>query len=292
MQKQKLSRSEEIKPVIQIAPGRQLELSRPLVMGVLNVTPDSFSDGRAASVDQRVERALQMIEEGADIIDIGGESTRPGAEPVPLEEELSRVIPVIDQLRAQSDIVISIDSYKAEVVRLALDAGAGIVNDISAFRMDDRLAPLVAERKAPAILMHMQGEPRTMQKNPHFDDCVRELIAFFHERIGHAVEHGIDKSKLILDPGIGFGKRLQDNLDILSRLAAFKTLGLPILVGASRKRFIAMLHDADRPAAERLGGSIAAAVIAVNNGAAIVRAHDVAPTVEALKVLQAVRGTR
>ena len=292
MQKQTFHRSEEIKSLIRIAPGRQLPLSRPLVMGVLNVTPDSFSDGgRFSTVESGVEHALRMEEDGADIIDIGGESTRPGAKPVPEEKELNRVIPVIQRLRDLTDIVISIDTYKAGVAEAALDAGAEIVNDISALRFDQNMADVVAKRKTPVILMHMLGTPFNMQENPHYGDCVKEIIAFFSERIDYCVQNGIDKSQIIIDPGLGFGKRLSDNLEILSRFREFTQFSLPVLVGASRKSCIGMLHNSKQAAEYRLGGSLAAMAVAISAGAAIARVHDVFEAVEALKVLQAVRET-
>ena len=290
MQSQKLVRPEEIKRVIPLADGRQLALTRPLIMGILNVTPDSFSDGgKFSSSETAVEHALKMIEEGADIIDIGGESSRPGADPVDAEEEIKRVLPVISQLRMQGKVPISVDTYKAVTAEAALGAGADIVNDISALRFDPNLAELAAKSRVPVILMHMLGVPRTMQSNPTYDDCVSEIKQFFDIRIKFAMNAGIDKSKIVIDPGIGFGKRLSDNLDILAGLREFRSFGLPVMIGASRKRFIGMLHHAGGPADRRLGGSIAAAVTAVINGADIVRVHDVAETVEALKVVQAIR---
>ena len=290
MQPQKLVRPEEIKRVIALSDGRQLALSRPLIMGILNVTPDSFSDGgKFATTGTAVEQALRMIEEGADIIDIGGESSRPGAEPVDAEEEQNRILPVVRQLRKQGKVPISVDTYKAATAEAALGEGADIVNDISALRFDPNLAGLVAKSRAPVILMHMLGSPRTMQENPSYNDCVAEIKEFFEVRIKFATNAGIDKSKIIIDPGIGFGKRLSDNLDILAGLREFKSFSLPVMIGVSRKRFIGMLHHAGGPADRRLGGSISAAVAAVINGADIVRVHDVAETVEALKVVQAIR---
>ncbi len=292
MQKQTFHRPEEIKRVIPIAPGRQLTLSRPLVMGILNVTPDSFSDGgRHATIDAAVEHALRMEQDGADIVDIGGESTRPGAEPVGEDKEKQRVIPVIQRLRDLTDIPISIDTYKAGVARAALEAGADIVNDVSALRFDTDMADVVAHHKAPVVLMHMAGDPHNMQNDPQYRDCVEELLEFFEERIAFCSRQGIDKTKIIIDPGIGFGKRLSDNLEILSRFRKFTRFSVPVIIAASRKSFIGMLHDGEKPAHDRLGGSLAAAVTGVMNGAAIVRAHDVAPTVEAMKVLQAVTET-
>ena len=292
MAKQTLTKPEEIKRVLPLFGGRQLPLSRPLIMGVLNVTPDSFSDsGYFMAFPDAVEHALRMEQEEADIIDIGGESTRPGAELVSAEEEMERVIPVIQKLREQTDIPISIDTYKAVTAEAALEAGADMVNDISALRSDPEMVELIATKKVPLALMHMLGTPRDMQKNPRYDNCVEEIAQFFRERVDFCIKNGIDKSKLILDPGIGFGKRLCDNLEILSGLRSFKQFALPLLVGVSRKSFIGMLHAVDSPSDQRLGGSLAAAVAAVINGADIVRVHDVAETVEALKVIQAIRET-
>ncbi|HOP08273.1 MAG TPA: dihydropteroate synthase [candidate division Zixibacteria bacterium] len=276
--------------VIRLSRGRQITLTRPHVMGILNVTPDSFSDGGLyATVDKAVEHALRMEEQGADIIDIGGESTRPGAEPVEEEVELQRVIPVIERLRDLSDIPISIDTYKSSVASAALKAGADIVNDISAMRFDTNMVSLMAKSGAPVVLMHMQGTPKEMQINPHYDDCVTEICDFFERRINLAEQHGIAREQIIIDPGIGFGKRLEDNLHILARFGDFCRLKVPVMIAASRKSFIGMLHDSERLASDRLGGSIAAAVIAVMDGASLVRAHDVPETVEALKVVQGVR---
>ncbi|MFH1372280.1 MAG: dihydropteroate synthase [bacterium] len=292
MTEQTITRPDEIKRVIKLMGSRQLPLSRPLIMGVLNVTPDSFSDGgRFLSVSDAVNRGLQMAAEGADIIDIGGESSRPGAQPVTAKEEQRRVLPVIENLRRETDLPISIDTYHAATAEAALDTGADIVNDISALRFDTQMAPLVAERKVPLVLMHMLGTPRDMQNDPHYDNCVDEIVQFFEERISFCRQNGIDKSKLILDPGIGFGKRLGDNLLILSSLGEFKRFSLPLLVGTSRKSFIGMINAIDSPADQRLGGSLAAAVVAVINGANIVRVHDLAETVEAIKVIQAIRKT-
>lgn len=293
MQKQTFHRPEELKRVLQFAVGRQVTLSRPLVMGILNVTPDSFSDGGLfATVEVAVEHALKMEQSGADIIDIGGESTRPGAKPVDEEKELKRVIPVIKRLRDLSDIPISIDTYKANVAEAALDAGADMVNDISGLRFDTRMLPLVADRRVVVVIMHMQGSPRAMQVDPHYDDCVAEILAFFRRRIALCIKQGVDKSRIIIDPGIGFGKRLNDNLEILSRFEEFTQLGPPVMVAASRKSFIGMLHDTEKEAHLRLGGSLSAAIVGVMKGGAVVRTHDVTETVEALKILQAVREAR
>jgi len=273
-----------------LARGRSLQFGRPLVMGILNVTPDSFSDGgRFNRLETALAQARRMIAEGADLLDIGGESTRPGAEPVTAEQERERVVPVIEAIRTESDIPISIDTYKAVVAEAALDVGADIVNDVAALRFDPDLAPLVAERKCPVILMHMLGEPRNMQKNPQYEDCVTEIAAFFDERLAFADQVGIAGDKIVLDPGIGFGKRLQDNLAILRNIDSFRRHGCPVLVGASRKSFIKMIHDSERPAEQRLGGSLAAALMVAHQAADILRVHDVADTVEALAVWRAIQ---
>jgi len=290
MPKQILVKAEEIKQVIPIAPGRQLALTRPLVMGILNVTPDSFSDGsKYNSVDKAVERALEMETEGADIIDIGGESSRPGSEPVSEKQELERIIPVMKALKKHLKVPISVDTYKANVAKVSLEEGAEIINDISALRFDRQMAPLAAEKKVPVILMHMLGTPRDMQKNPTYKNCIQEINDFFENRIDFCIEMGIDKSKIIIDPGIGFGKRLSDNIEIIAKLGEFKKNNRPIMVGVSRKSFIGMISPESNDPARRLGGSIAAAVVSVLNGADIVRVHDVAETVEALKIYQAVK---
>ncbi|UCC45240.1 MAG: dihydropteroate synthase [Candidatus Zixiibacteriota bacterium] len=293
MQKQTLTGNEEITSAILLRGGRKLPLDRTLVMGVLNVTPDSFSDGaRFNSVEAAVDHAVRMVEEGANIIDIGGESTRPGADPVDQTTEQERVVPVIERLRKGNPVPISVDTYNASTAKAGIEAGADIVNDISALRSDPEMASLVAALEVPVVLMHMQGKPKDMQTAPSYADCVREIGEFFEERIEYCRLAGIDRSRLILDPGIGFGKRLSDNLEILARLEEFRRFGLPLLIGASRKSFIGMLHPDGGEAAERLGGSIAAAVMAVQNGADMVRVHDVAQTVEALKVARAIGESR
>jgi dihydropteroate synthase len=270
---------------------RTLTFGQPLVMGILNVTPDSFSDGgKFLSADKAIAHALELQQQGADMIDIGGESTRPGAAPVTLEEELARVIPVIQALRKKSSIPISIDTYKAEVARQAVAAGADIINDVSAFRFDPDMVVVAARGGVPVILMHMLGKPRDMQVKPEYRDCVREIGEFFEERITSAQAAGIVREKIILDPGIGFGKRIQDNLDILRRCREFTRFGRPLLVGASRKSFIAQVPGGAGEPSNRIGGSIAAAIMAVANGASIVRVHDVAATVEALHIWRAIQG--
>jgi dihydropteroate synthase len=230
-----------------------------------------------------------MLEEGAQIIDIGGESTRPGAEPVPIEEEIRRTVPVIEEIRKKlgDDFFISIDTYKSSVAEKALDAGADMVNDISGFHFDDKMASLVAERKCPAVIMHIKGTPKDMQKNPYYDDVVKEIINYFSETLKLAESKGVDRSQLILDPGIGFGKRVIDNLCILKRLSEFKVFGLPILVGASRKSFIGAVTGEEVPA-QRVPGSLAAAAVAVLKGAKILRVHDVKETKQFLDTILAI----
>jgi len=250
------------------------ERDRVLVMGVLNLTPDSFYDGgRYITPQVAVKRALSMADEGADIIDIGGESSRPGARSVSIDEELARVVPVVEDLAARSDVLISVDTMKSAVAQAALAHGARIINDISAVRFDPNMAGVVAENGAYLVLMHMQGNPETMQRNPTYKDAVAEIKSFLRERIRAAVSAGIDRSRLIIDPGIGFGKRLPHNLEILRRLSEFKEFGVPILVGLSRKSFLGEILDL--PSSERLVGTIAANAIAIANGADIIRVHDV-----------------
>lgn len=247
---------------------------RTYVMGILNVTPDSFADGgRYSNVQAAVEHGLQMAAEGADIIDIGGESTRPGAEPVPIEEELKRTIPVIEGLCARLNMPISIDTYKFEVARKALDAGAAIVNDISALRADKKMAKLVADRNVPVIIMHMQGTPKNMQKHPQYKDVMGEIIAFLRERGEHALREGVLRERIIVDPGIGFGKTLTHNLQIMRRLPELRSLGFPILMGTSRKSFIGFALDL--PVEERLEGTAATVAYSIAQGANIIRVHDV-----------------
>ncbi len=270
--------------------GRRLDFSRYLVMGAINVTPDSFSDGgRFFKPEAAVERTRQMIDEGADIIDFGGESSRPGSEPITSDEELNRVVPVIQAVRGFSGIPISIDTTKAEVARRAIEAGADIINDISALRFDDRMVKVARDSDVPIIIMHMLGIPRTMQDNPSYTDCVNQLKNFFNERIDFCVKNGIKKDRIILDPGIGFGKRLQDNLSIIKRLDEFKTFGCPVMIGTSRKSFISMITGIKGDADKRIGGSIASMLAALSRGCNIVRVHDVAETVEAIKIAEAIK---
>jgi dihydropteroate synthase len=262
--------------------GKLLDLSRPQVMGVLNVTPDSFSDGGDFLDPQRaLDHALQMQEEGAAVIDIGGESTRPGAAPVSAPDELQRVIPVIDALQAQLIVPISIDTRKPEVMQAAVAAGAGLINDVNALRAPAALEAAAASA-VPVCLMHMQGDPRTMQSDPHYRDVVEEVKAFLMQRAAACEAAGIGRERLLLDPGFGFGKTVEHNLRLLARLDELAAPGLPVVVGLSRKSMIGKLLDLD--VTERLPASIALAVLAVERGARLVRAHDVGATWQALQM--------
>jgi dihydropteroate synthase len=256
------------------------------VMGIVNVTPDSFSDGGLfLDAGAAVEHGLRLAQEGAEILDVGGESTRPGAEPVEAEEEIRRVLPVVERLAGDGRRV-SIDTTKLEVARSALDAGATIVNDVSAFRFSPSLAGLVAERGAGCCLMHMLGEPRTMQREPRYGDVVSEVRAFLEERLAFALAEGIPEERVWLDPGIGFGKTVEHNLELLRRLDEIVSIGRPVVVGSSRKSFLGRLVGG-RPQDERLPGTIATNVLALERGARIFRVHDVAPVVDALAVAAA-----
>ena len=267
--------------------GRILRLDRPQVMGIVNVTPDSFSDGGAHdTTDAAVAHALRLVEEGTDLLDIGGESTRPGAAEVEVEEELRRVVPVIERLAAQVAVPISIDTSKPEVMRAAVEAGAGMINDVYGLRREGAL-DAAAALGVPVVLMHMQGEPRSMQAVPQYDDVVGEVHRFLAERIFAAEMAGIPKQRIVVDPGFGFGKDTAHNLQLLARFERFAELGVPVLAGLSRKRSIGELTGRDVPA-DRVAGSVAAHLIAAQRGAAIVRVHDVAATVDALKVWNAV----
>jgi len=276
----------DISPRLDCA-GRALMLDRPRVMGIVNVTPDSFSDGGAhATVEAAVAHALRLAEEGADLLDIGGESTRPGAGEVPVEEELARTIPVIERLAKACPLPISIDTSKPEVMRAAVAAGAGMINDVHALRREGAL-DAAAALGAPVVLMHMLGAPRSMQDDPVYDDVVDEVHRFLAERIFSAEMAGIDKKKIVIDPGFGFGKTTAHNLSLLARLERFVDLGVPVLAGLSRKRSIGELTGREDPQA-RVHGSVAAHLIAAQRGARILRVHDVAATVDALKVWNAV----
>jgi dihydropteroate synthase len=265
---------------------RALDLGTPVVMGVLNVTPDSFSDGgRFAERDAALGQALRMVGEGAAIIDVGGESTRPGAAPASLDEELSRVIPVIAALRRESPVFISVDTSKPEVMRAAVDAGADIINDVRALAAPGALAA-AADTRAGICLMHMKGDPRTMQDAPSYLDVVAEVRDFLAGQASRAAAAGIARARLVVDPGFGFGKRAAHNLALLKHLGVLAALDMPVLVGLSRKSMLAKLTG--RPVDGRTAGSVALAAIAVLNGARIVRAHDVAATVDAIRVAAAV----
>jgi len=261
---------------------------RTLVMGIVNVTPDSFSDGgEVYDLQSAVNRAIQHETDGADILDIGGESTRPGSDPVPLEEELRRVIPVIEALQGRVRIPISIDSCKAEVARQALAAGARIVNDISSGSFDPAIVGVVAEFSAGVVLMHIKGTPRNMQQNPEYGDLVGEIKGFLTDAVSRFEAGGVSRDHILVDPGIGFGKNLSHNLELIRRLREFQGIAAGVLLGPSRKSFIGTLTG--KPVEERLPGSIAAVVAGAMAGADIVRVHDVRPVVEALKVADAIR---
>ncbi|MHC4247561.1 MAG: dihydropteroate synthase [Planctomycetota bacterium] len=272
-----------------IWPRGRLRLSeRVHVMGILNVTPDSFSDGGLhADPDAALEAALRMVEEGADIIDVGGESTRPGAPEVPADEEVRRVVPVIERVRARTDVPISIDTRKAPVARAALDAGADIVNDVSALRDDPGLAALSAERECPVVLMHMKGTPRTMQADPRYEDVGAEVREFLGGALARAEAAGVARERTIVDPGIGFGKTLEHNLALVNRLDELAALGRPVLIGASRKSFIGKTLSLDSPS-DRLEGTLAVTALAVERGARIVRVHDVEANVRVVRMAEAV----
>jgi dihydropteroate synthase len=271
-------------------PGGELDLTgRPLVMGVLNVTPDSFSDG-GEFFDQSVavERAGEMIRQGADLLDVGGESTRPGSDVVPIAEQIRRTQPVIAAVHeAYPNVPISIDARLAEVAAAALDAGACIINDVAALRDDPAMASLAAEREVPVILMHMLGRPKTMQKDPRYDDVIGDISAFLAERIGAAVEAGVARERIIVDPGIGFGKRTRHNLEIVKRWREFAALDAPTLIGPSRKRFIGTVLDVEDPH-ERVLGTAAVLAAATLAGVHVVRVHDVKEAVEVTRICHAI----
>jgi dihydropteroate synthase len=268
---------------------RELPLGeRTLVMGIVNVTPDSFSDGGMFdAAGAAVKHGLGLLEEGADVLDVGGESTRPGSDPVSEDEERRRALPVIDDLRRQApEALLSVDTRRAAIAADALAAGVDVVNDVSA-GADPDMFGVVAGAGAGMVLMHMRGEPKTMQADPRYDDVVTEVRGFLADRVEAAVAAGIGRDRLSIDPGIGFGKNLQHNLDLLRSIGSFRELGLPVLAGVSRKRFIGELSGADDPA-DRLEGSVAAAVWCATQGVHVVRVHDVGPTVRALRVAEAI----
>jgi len=268
---------------------RTVELAgAPLIMGILNVTPDSFSDGgRYVEHAAAVSHALKMVADGADIIDIGGESTRPGAAGIQEDEECARVLPVIEGLRQQSDVLVSVDTMKAGVARRAIEAGANIINDVSALTHDVEMAGIAAATGAGVVLMHMQGRPRTMQRDPHYGDAVSEIRDFLAARMEEVEQRGIARNALAIDPGIGFGKTVEHNLELLAHVAAFAELGCPVLIGISRKSFLGKLTGC--PVEDRLSGSLAAMALCVWQGAHIVRVHDVKQSKDAALVAAAIR---
>lgn len=266
--------------------GRPLNLDSPVVMGVLNVTPDSFSDGGDYfDPSLAVARGISMVNDGAAIIDLGGESTRPGAEPVSIQQELDRVLPVLAALVAEVEVPISVDTRHAEVMTAAIDAGAGMINDVNALRGPGAMSA-VSQSSVAVCLMHMHANPETMQDNPQYSDPVQEICDFLTDRVAATEAAGIDRQRLVLDPGFGFGKTLDHNLQLLAQLGKFSRLGFPLLVGLSRKSMIGEILGVS--ASQRLYGSVAAAVLAVERGAQIVRCHDVAETCQALKVVSAI----
>jgi dihydropteroate synthase len=261
---------------------------RTLLMGVLNITPDSFSDGGLFfDKEKAISHGLKMVEEGADIIDIGGESTRPGSKPLELEEELRRVIPVIESIAAKLDVPISIDTYKSAVAQKAIDAGAEIINDISGLNFDPNLAKVASKQDIPIVLMHIRGTPETMQKNIHYDSLFSEILHYLEDSIQRAESAGLDPCQIIIDPGIGFGKTVQDNLSIIRNLFEFRILGKPILLGTSRKDFIGKILNVE--VGERLEGTLSSITAGVLNGANIIRCHDVLQAKKAIAVADAIR---
>jgi dihydropteroate synthase len=275
-------------------PRREIGMAgRTLVMGVINMTPDSFSDGgKIADAESGLRQAARLIAEGADILDVGGESSRPGAGPVPLKEELRRVIPLIRRISREADVPVSVDTAKAEVARQAIDAGAEIVNDITALRGDRKMARIVAAAGVPVILMHMRGTPRTMQKGDlAYRSLLGEILRFLSDRVEHAVEAGIPPDRIMVDPGIGFGKSVEDNLRLIRHLGELKALGLPVCIGVSRKHFTGKITGVDRPG-ERIEGTAAAVTAAILNGADVVRVHDVGVMKRVAAMADAVRGKR
>ena len=272
-----------------LARGREVRCNeRPLIMGIVNVTGDSFYDGgRYAKPEQAVAHGLELVEQGADILDIGAESTRPGAHPVSEQDELARVIPVVAELARHVTVPISVDTTKSRAAQFALDAGASIINDVSALRCDAEMATVIARSGAAVVLMHMQGTPQTMQNAPHYENVVAEVAHFLDERMRIAGEAGIARTNIVLDPGIGFGKLLVHNLNLLDRLSSFTMLNRPLLVGLSRKAFIGQIVD--RSVDHREWGTAAAVALAVDRGAQILRVHDVAMMADVVKVAAAVR---
>lgn len=264
-----------------------LELETPVVMGVLNVTPDSFSDGGCFfKYDDALKQAEQLIKDGAAIIDIGGESSRPGAQTVSADEEIDRIIPIIEKIKDEFAAIVSVDTYKERVAKTAvLEAGADMVNDISALRFSDNMAETIAKLDVPVVLMHIKGTPENMQKNPSYQHLIFEIKQYFHTQVDYALSKGVKKEKIIIDPGIGFGKRVQDNIEIIKKLAEFKEFELPILIGLSRKSFLGTISNEPIPI-ERGAETICANIIAILNGASIIRVHNVKDTAKSIKILK------
>lgn len=273
--------------------GKILPFERTFIMGIINVTPDSFyKESRKMKIDEILETAENMINDGADILDIGGMSTRPGSEPVELEEELKRVIPAIKAIKeAFPNTLVSVDTYRWRVAKEAIDVGADIVNDISALRFDENMGKLVADTNVPVVLMHIKGTPKTMQENPYYEDVTKEILRYFEERINYALSQGISEKRIILDPGIGFGKRLEDNLEILRRIEEFRSLGFPILIGASRKSFIGYILD-KIPPEDRLEGTLAVTAWCCIKNVDIIRVHDVKENKRVLKIIESLKNFR
>lgn len=264
-----------------------LEFKEPLVMGILNVTPDSFSDGgRFMKTELAVRQVERMIKDGANIIDVGGESTRPGAKLVSIDEEIDRVVPIIEKIKDEFNVLVSIDTYKEWVARTAVqEAGADIINDISGLGFSENMADLVVKLEVPVVIMHIKGTPETMQKNPFYKEVMPEIKQYFHNRIDFALSMGIKKEKLIIDPGIGFGKRVEDNIDIIKKLGDLMEFELPILIGLSRKSFLGALSGETNPI-DREAEGITANIVAIMNGASIIRVHNVKNAVKSIKVLK------
>ncbi len=268
--------------------GQELPVGSPIIMGILNVTPDSFSDGgKFLSSENAFNKAKAMLDEGATIIDVGGESTRPGSQSISAEDQISRVLPIIEQLSAKTNALVSIDTQKAVVAKAAIKAGAHIVNDISAGRHDESMFEVVARFGTGYILMHMLGTPDTMQLTPHYEDVIADINMFFRERISSAVRAGVDEEQIVLDPGIGFGKNLEDNLRIMSNMASFDEPGRPLLLGASRKSFIGMIDNST--ADKRIGGSLAAVISSYLQGVKLFRVHDVDETRQLIDIFTAIQ---
>ncbi|MFH1282592.1 MAG: dihydropteroate synthase [bacterium] len=273
---------------------------KTVIFGILNITPDSFYDGgRYFKSEKAFERVKTLINEGADIIDVGGESTRPGAQVISVEEELRRVLPVVESVKSRNDVPVSVDTYKAGVAMRCLKKGAAMINDVSALRFDKEMVHVVKDFNVPIVLMHMKGHPRTMQKAPFYKDCISEIYSFFEQRIEYALKNGIAPKKIILDPGIGFGKRLEDNLEILKRINEFKSLGFPMLVGSSRKTFIGKILENNKKITSnlsspfhRLEGTIASCLWVVGQGVEMLRVHDPGEISKAVAVYKAIKNQR